>query len=185
MNKIKFKRTKAEERVLIFRDIIAQLRAEAIIAEKSVYIESVKCVFESPVAKDARDLLPQLGVCRVCQRGAVVLSMVRRHDTFKIEAGELVDEVLNEAASYPNDEYTRQLFTTSALLEMEAAFEGWPYIESRTVPGGTWVAAYPSLSDRMDAICRNGIANKGTFKISQVPAPRRVPLSVEIARRAK
>lgn len=175
MNKIQFKRTRAEERVLIFRDIIAQLRARRFVARAGTYLTAPVHVPAKNEPMDARDLLPEMGLCRVCQRGAVVMAMIARHDQLIVPSYMEVEEEVRWVINRLNHEYVAQLFTGTQMLLMECAFE----------QHDRWLVAFGSHTDRMDAICRNGIANKGTFKISQIPAPRRVPLSVEIARRAK
>lgn len=173
--KIKFKGTKAEERVVIAKDIIAALRARRFAAEFNTYVDekSLKRTRATKKNSDAQTLLVAAEIanrpCRVCARGAVVVAMVRRHDRLEVPIGVPVQEYLDDIASgWAESDYVEQLFATSQFRNMEYAFDG----------GGSdsdpeWADAYPDPDDRLDAIMRNVVENDGAFLISKIPKPRK------------
>lgn len=201
MSKIVFKQTKAQERMVIMKDIIQQLIAGELVAQSGTYLNARRevrfgsaggvgtggeCVEEI----DAREALARMGQCEVCQRGAVVLAMIRRHDRLPLAADVLcscgcgdgttdaVDKIRRVVTDVDNA-YVNQLFSATQLLLMEQAFEACNVFPELNV----WRAVFPNDVNRMDAICRNVIEHKGTFVINDVPRKRRRPLSAIIAKR--
>ena len=170
--------TKAERRVTLAKDVLAQLAAARFKARRQVY-------FRVNLTKDEREnangslkeILPEK-VCTVCAKGAVFAAHVLRNNEFRI--GRLVDESdSGEAACryLGGGECVRQVsdaFDAITLAELECAFEGidedgnWMnshmlgYDESKR-----WSSLFPrklGAEARLTALMNNLVRNKGTLK---------------------
>ena len=158
----KIKRGNAAQRIQIAKDVITWVKAGKVRVSASTGYVSRPLGNDTwfdgtaePV--DAREALCAVeGACTVCARGALLLAMVDRFDVLKI--GALSD--LGDEAGYTDGGYLDRLFSRDK-EEIEAAFEGFA---SNT----KWVEAIPNASDRIIAIMRNIIRNKGRFKIDDV-----------------
>lgn len=163
--KITFKKSKAEERVLIAKDIIKLIAAKTAIRACSGTYLTARGSDDSAASfnRDARTLLKTAPLCDVCAKGAIVYAMVRRHDKLQVPIGRsLTLHLQSTAACSDGEPYVTQLFGPLALNQMESAFENHD-----------WRVYYSEDDDRLDAIMRNIIANKGTFKPKLIPPPRR------------
>lgn len=176
MNAIEYRNAKfeklspARKRVVIAADVIRQVRAYRYIATKGTYIDPVSFSAEhyDSAVEFARG--PDT-VCRVCARGAMFLSILSIFNNFT-----------GRIPSYPREEKEQEFFDKRQTKLIEGAFEGWgrknmteyhnasgEYIfpEYYTVDMEpavlSYVNDYPSAEDRLIAIMRNVIKNRGTF----------------------
>jgi hypothetical protein len=159
--------SKAEQRIAIAKDALAQLRAEMYLAESGTYIGSELTDELDQQCDDDRDgakpfLLKSKTPCRVCAKGALFLSTVRRYNKASVR-DVMCDNML----------VAENIFGHKQFDLIEAAFERWDhtvaYLEDKdesVVPLDVqnFGAAYTDDTDRLVAILENIIKNKGTFK---------------------
>lgn len=165
--------TKKEQRVLIAKDVIKQLRAGKFVASPGTYFDPSSSAEFRRVCDitDAQEAVRALKRCDVCARGAVLIAAVDRYN--KLEGG--YDALWSAAASGSHDgdrEYINRFFAPRMLANMEAAFEWNPQ----------WLKKYRSATQRLDAIMRNVISNGGDFDIASIPKPRKTPISKAVTR---
>lgn len=179
------KMSKAEKRVAIAEDVIAQIRCETYVPTSGTYVEinaSSKAADKgfdvySMNTKPA-DLMMQEGMlsCNVCAKGAMFLSHVRKDvDSCTI------DQARRGADERHIEHELTDLFSEEQLDMIEAAFEGQAdfYTDNHgedtdddgdvlpTDPGmkaERFAERYSDDQKRLIGIMRNIIKNKGTFK---------------------
>lgn len=158
--------SKAEQRVIIAKDALNQLRAEKFIAQNGVYVGG-ELSHELDMAcksdeDQARPLLLKTKVrCRVCAKGALFLSTIRKYNKATV-ADVLCDDF----------HVAEKIFGDKMFNQIEAAFEQWdhtksPDFEGAGEPAGaayTFGIKYSDDTERLVAILKNIIKNKGTFK---------------------
>lgn len=168
---MKKKMSKAEVRVRIAKDVIAQVKVGRFIASTGRYLGlpggalpddgygelSSEVVDVQTVVKDRE--------CRVCALGSLFVAAVDRYNECQLPA----DDLGNRS---PLAEYLARVFTPTQLNKIEAAFEGRSFSHDDDYYGEGFCHAYPDPSKRLVAIMRNIIRNGGTFKFSEVRAPR-------------
>lgn len=154
---------KAEQRVLIAKDLIARLNAKKFKAQPMVYLRApVDVSDKEALVKDALAKVP----CRGCQIGGFFVCAIDRHNSLKINDVSLGDR--GDGKSFDADEmrsYLGQWFSPVTLLDVEAVFEG------DVSSGGidfTPICRVFSPDKRMRLIANNIIANKGIFKPNQI-----------------
>lgn len=153
--KINFdKLSRAEQRVVIARDLIARLDAKEFIAKSGTYFNVRITPKElADESTEVRDLLKHK-VCKGCQIGGLFLCAVNRHN--KLSIGDLGNPTYAELGMR---DYLEKFFTVRQLNEVEKAFERWEEFDD-------WNVAGPA--DRMRTIANNIIRNKGQFVGSQL-----------------
>jgi hypothetical protein len=180
--------SKADARVAIAKDVIAQLRRGKLNANVGIYVDvqtKGQCdLFEdTDVEKnlDLRDVLKKrMASCKVCAKGAIFISTVMRFDNLPvakalpIDTDDAEDERLAEMAS---DGDYRGFFTPKQLDLIEYAFECGMVGSPRDCPKkdaqGVHALAskFPRYSgtgkERLVAMMKNIIDNAGTFKPAQ------------------
>ena len=100
----------------------------------------------------------ELGTCDVCARGALFLSKVRLYNDCQVAKGityGAVNLTDNTGQGGAFGDLGRQL---------EVAFESWE--------NEPWHTAYPDPEDRLIALMKNVIRNKGNFKSNELKDPR-------------
>lgn len=187
------KKTKKERRIAILKDVLQQLRLERFKATNGTYV-SLPNELRGKIIEDGEDLdakaelLKCTGTCKVCAKGSIFLSQVRKENRVK-----LVD--LDWDMEDEDNKGTRRvvnLFGGNNLNKIEATFEGWRYIYPDKDENGfttytadlsnfTWhdhnaiynqkdqkiedfINKYPNTTDRLVAIIKNCIKNNGIFK---------------------
>lgn len=159
MPRLKFDHlSKAEQRVVIAKDLIKRLDAHKFVARHGTY-------FSVPLRpQDIKDVTAEIRTilegkkCKGCQIGGMFLCAVDRYNKLTLDDVDYLED--NENAMRW---YLTQWFSPEQLLEVEAAFEGW---EGHGLDYGDWKAGQPA--ERMRAIARNIIRNKGSFVGSQL-----------------
>lgn len=143
------KMTKAERRVAIAKDVIAQLKTKRFKATRGTVLGGIsdKIIEGDYLTAQLCDVLPKFKKCHVCARGAIFISAVERFNNY---TGEDFDADWVDGASL-------RYFTKSQLDMIECAFEGWgQFFGDAKIRGGA--------EDRMCSIMKNIIANEGTFR---------------------
>jgi hypothetical protein len=143
--------TRAKQRVAIAKDALAWIEAGA--------LEPTTGLFISPSRADCYSSKGQLrdtvlGKCHVCALGSLLLAKAVRFDN-----------VLCNQMNYLNTRMgvgpIADHFDRNQLLLIESAFEGYSD-EDNDVQ--IFYSKYPDPKDRLVAILKNLIKNKGTFK---------------------
>lgn len=160
MARIKFEElTKAEQRVVIAKDLIARLKANEFIAKSNTYLRSPELRGTIENTKELRDVLSGT-VCTGCEIGGLFLCAVDRFNALKLrDAGDLIGKSFS-GNNYRMEAYLQQWFPAQTLAAVERAFEGW----------GRWEkwAEKRTPEQRMRQISQNIIKNKGKFIGSQL-----------------
>lgn len=160
----------AEQRVAIFRDIIAQLDARTFTAKTGTYVEVpslLDTVEESVITQP----------CTVCAIGAAFVSAVRLGDRLDEHAfGEYGVESADDlsGADSPMRDHLERFFTSDDLGLLESAFEmseGFAVFNLAGVEAERFGKRFQRPDDRLRAICENGIANGGEFRPEAAPQP--------------
>jgi len=150
--------------VIILSDALAQLKVEAYNANPGSYIsidldEAIGGIKNSDNNKELKAFLPKLVTsskpCNVCAKGAIFLSGVRKYNNFTI--GDAKECSLDDVAGNK----ARDLVGYENADLMEQYFEGWD--DDGTGQADEWEEKYPDPTDRLIAILKNAIKNKGTF----------------------
>lgn len=177
--------SKADKRVTIAKDVIAQLKAKKFVAKASHgYFNSAKVdkkIDNSNVNDhfELQDVIKDRGVtCKVCGIGSLFACEVLRNDNFKIQKDYSWQ---SDATSFIDDETIAKrlvgIFDRGQLDLIEAAFEK-RIVNDKTNTLEDWNEdptnlgdkalnfgkRYHKDNDRMIAIMENIIKNKGTFK---------------------
>jgi hypothetical protein len=160
---------KARARVIVAKDVIAQLGTSEMIAGDGCYVDvstrGGKRLFKAKDVKDGLDVRDVLAKraksCTVCARGAIFISTIRKFDNLPVSerAVKSVGGYLNALAA--DHVAVMEYFETKQLLLIEAAYEGWDWKYDYV---GRFKEKYPDRTDRLIAIMKNLIANGGTFK---------------------
>lgn len=155
---------KAKERVAIAKDALAWAKAGALIPFKGAYVspidldifrqlnflrEQTRYTGKGEGNEQARDTV--IGKCHVCALGGLMVAKAVRYDNV------LVREILNDPYNKLTDHFSIEQLNT-----IEGIFEGWGN-DIAASPEDSWTLAFPSISDRFEAIMKNIIRNKGTF----------------------
>lgn len=177
------KLTKAQKRVRIAKDVLAQLATGKLKAKNLVYLHSTRVLDEDPTA-DLGAVLEQAPSCNVCALGAVFSCAVMRADNLTVqEAGPVSyydpdgmssGQQLRRQSVYA---YVERFFspTQRALIEMwfeaDSALvevDGGPIDQLSAEFWAPFRWSALSARKRMVAIMRNIIANGGTFEPKQL-----------------
>jgi hypothetical protein len=148
---------KARARVLVAKDVIAQLKQESLVATTGEYIFFG---FAIDGSEDFQKALKDTD-CEVCAIGACFVSAVRRFDAFKLSEGYYSPS--RTLPLYQIKDYLQQVFTAQQLSDMEALFEGF-----RAPANAQFEAAFPDKTHRMTLIMKNIIDNKGDLVVEQL-----------------
>lgn len=159
------KMTKAQMRVAIAKDVIEHVKAKKIVATQGVFCKPVRghgylCqTFNGDeIGKDLRAILPTVAKqCDVCAKGALFYAHVMRFNNVKTPEWIRNKEVCAPLAKY---------FAGSQLKIIDRYFETSDVImgqKRRTEDAIEYQRKYPVASNRLIAIMRNIIKNKGTF----------------------
>lgn len=172
--------SKPEKRVAIAKDVLQQIKIGKYIAETGSYIGGIKFIGGEYISdmenEDIQKNFKKIRKCEVCAMGACLMSVTKFAN--KLEFGDIGSSI----TELNNDKVKRlfaSIFSPSQLLMIERAFEG--------DSGGTTVGcdvfdldeydfekqiekcdefykSYFEQEERLVAIMKNIIKNKGTFK---------------------
>jgi hypothetical protein len=176
MSKTLSKMTKAEARVAIAKDALAQLRANKYLAEEGAYVSFTNSLpinedDEKSMDQQLCKLLPKAGSCTVCARGALFLSTIRKFNHFTVadllENGGDATCAIHDTLRPVEDRY----FTNHQLALIEHAFEGqeignitFSLCSEEMENCELFFKHYDCDDDlRLENILKNIIRNKGTF----------------------
>lgn len=159
----------AKKRVLIAKDVLAQLQARRIQTGRVSWIERLTLP-ENTENLELREVLRSAPACSACALGALLLCTVRMHDA--IEVDDLFDcGDVNEVTLFS---YLRDFFSSVQLRLIEATYEqGSGYVpwddvgedvtRDEIARAQRFSRQYRGKGARLRAIMENLIKNKGTF----------------------
>lgn len=153
--------TPAQKRVAIAKDVIAQLEAGKFVATKGRFILPENNLSDSDNGKPLQPLIRKMGVCEVCAAGASVLSAVRLFNAHCVDSW--------KGVRYSRD-VMRNWFSDNQATLIEGTFEGWDN-------SMFYLNHIPDGNDRLIAIMKNVVRNRGTFK----PTTKDFPKARELA----
>lgn len=178
------RKTKGERRIEILKDALSQIKANKYKVTNGTYVELSPALeqirrnitglsFYSREDISAKECLltsKDKKPCKVCAKGAIFLSLIRKEN--KVMMSKIYDGDVREESS-------NKLFGEANLNRMEAAFEKWYYKDNDRVAYGSFsdiytnkrdetivnfVKKHPKSEDRLIAIIKNAIKNDGIFK---------------------
>lgn len=165
---------KAEQRVLIAKDVIAQINIGKYKANTGNYIQDLK-VSNSILNKDARKHINEIKSCEVCALGGCLISAVKFKNTLTVNQLKDLHDVLNDRIS-PQGKLITSVFTKKQLQMIETAFEKGFSLWADAINDDNYLTGdvydkctefgykYDKDKDRLLAIMKNIVTNKGTFK---------------------
>lgn len=162
-NKAFNKLTAPQKRVAIAKDVLAQIKAKNIKPMSGTYVFSEKLTakLNDFKFKDTQfcELLPTVGTCQVCAKGALFLSTILKSDDLKVDD-------LTESCYSPNRHYVDDTDIGKYLandLEVFSQFQ-LDLIENYfECNDGTDTFHERNDKERLVDIMENIVANKGTF----------------------
>ncbi len=171
---------KAEQRVMIAEDVIAQIKARVYKPMQSVYV-SMAIPRGVKSADDAQSNLHKVRNCTVCGIGACLISATKFKNTLTIE--EMSCPISDDDTKKKARKLLESAFTPNQLAAIESAFEKgynpFGFWSTSDREGGgmkgrltgqmaskveSFGNQYSKDNKRLIAIMSNIIANKGTFK---------------------
>lgn len=171
------KLSKPEQRVKVAKDVLLQLKKKTYIASVGKYVVT-NDLLEIGLKKedDIRKNFKKIQQCRCCALGSCLLSITKFKNTLTV--GDLGGGINSYKEKEAKKLFT--MFSPQQLLLIENSFEGSPS-DSMTMRIGANVFGknttneqdekctsfynrYDNVNDRLVAIMKNIVANKGTFK---------------------
>lgn len=158
------KMTKAQMRVAVAKDVIAQVKIHNMTGQRGVYLK--KRILHRHVGLDLQDVIRDEPKCTVCAIGGAFISTVRLFDEFKVES-------FHVARNWTIDDSEMRkrlagIFEFKQLGLIESAFEG------HLVGLGVLYTRILDDSARLTVIMRNIVRNKGRF----IPTAKDLPKEV-------
>lgn len=147
----------SRKRVAIAEDVIAQMKARALVATHGQYVESDNLPEDVDALRgvDLAVAIPYFETCNVCAVGSVMICTIMRDD--KKEFSSDVSFGGNEA--YQEAE---RFFTNTQLSGMEHVFESWSTLDCS---GEDWFPMDLNAKQILTLIMEHVIAAKGSFTI--------------------
>jgi hypothetical protein len=176
--------TPAQKRVLIAKDVIAQIKAKRFKALSGTWVNPVfrnghdldvfeKFVFEKldeePASVRELFLEQKIPACECCALGAMFMSCTLYNNKTTVE--NLLDETVSfeDLIREKGPQFSNgldQFFSKAQLKLIEATFEGYygAFRDESNDKTRVWYETLPNDTKRLVAIMNNIIKNKGVFK---------------------
>jgi hypothetical protein len=160
---------KADRRVAIAKDVIAQIRAKKYVGLQGTYVNSAKLdefLQASNAFVESDKMIKELGKCEVCARGAMFLSRMKKcpEKVSQLSFAEDLDSFAEIEKEYDYE------FSASQLDAIESAFEGNEMGELYKNEDVEYIEDCVSFceevkddNDRLLMIMQNIIDHNGTF----------------------
>jgi hypothetical protein len=176
---MKKKLTKAEMRIEIAKDVIAQIKAKKYNPMQGRWVEQADgpdyddWLFENATTckVDVRDYTNNINKCNVCALGSLFVSAVNKYNNvYGTYDSVSTYEVFSSIGTGEKKSPLLRYFSSSQLQLIEFTFEGgigafYFHDNTPTVKRAyDFHEQYSNAKDRLIAIMKNIIKNKGTFK---------------------
>lgn len=145
--------TPSQRRVAVAKDALAQINANI---WKPVGFSYV--FFDEPQHRTTCLLDIDKTKCQVCARGALFLAAVNKFNDYN-PSKHTVDKIINRISRSQFGNVESRLWSKSQICDIEAMYECWNYDRYDT----RWEKFYPERKNRLIAILKNIIRNKGKF----------------------
>jgi hypothetical protein len=170
-------KSKSEIRVMIAKDVLAQLKSKAYCAKQGCWVEDKKiggfddyCMEQfggkqNVKAVSASEYVSKLKACKVCALGSIFVSQIRIGDDFKLSDTQTAYDVFEWLEKSPLKRY----FSVDQLELLEACFEGLKGMYGESMYGANellanaYASQFPQDKDRLTAIMKNIVRNNGQF----------------------
>lgn len=161
--------TRAQQRVLVAKDVIKSLDAKEYKAESGTYCKTR--ITEKMEKLDVKENLSLLRPCTVCAIGAALVSSTKFANMLTFN--DLADGQ-DPSSNKASNKLLCSIFPKAQLAMMEACFEGTSYTafgngwdSEKGVIGDEYTTSNPNTGKRMRAIFNNVARNNGSFKPKQ------------------
>ena len=167
----KFKKaTKAQKRVMIAQDVLAQIKTKRYVAESGCWVQpNIKAACEKNLKDEdsVQELFAKKKIksCNVCALGGLFMSCINLNNNTTVE--DLKKEFYIGDFVYDDTKISNglnRIFTQKQLILIESYFEGskgyFKGDDEKTLP---FLANYND-DERLEMIMQNIIDNNGTFK---------------------
>lgn len=155
------------KRVLIFKDMLAQLKTEKYKPKCGVWVEGIGKEWSKAEGQQICDVSEKLR-CNVCQVGGVMLSTLRFVNDACIKLNIFSGDFIIDLGT--REDKTKKYFEKSQIRLMELAYEKgkgcYSFLSVKKELGLKAIKfgkKYSSNYKRMVAICKNAVKNNGTF----------------------
>jgi hypothetical protein len=174
------KATKAEKRVMIAKDVLAQIKAKRYIPESGTWVDpnwNIRNEIDGTESVQKLFADRTIETCNVCALGSLFMSCTNLNNNTCVSdinyggEGTEIGERIQDGDTLSNG--LNKIFSKKQLQLIEVYFEtgdGWFGEDSRHV--AYFNDAYPDDEDRLVEIMKNIVANDGTF----VPSKLKIPL---------
>ena len=167
----KFKKaTKAQKRVMIAQDVLAQIKTKRYVAESGCWVQpniNAACEKNLKDEDSVQELFAKKKIksCNVCALGGLFMSCTNfNNNTSFVELSDNLGDVLMEGEEFSNK--LNKIFSYKQLRSIESYFEnneGYFYNQREFDGIKAFCNAYPSEKKRLKLIMENIVENNGTF----------------------
>ncbi len=171
----KFKKaTKAQKRVMIAQDVLAQIKTKRYVAESGCWVQpNIKAACEKNLKDEdsVQELFAKKKIksCNVCALGGLFMSCINLNNNTTVE--DLKKEFYIGDFVYDDSKISNglnRIFTQKQLILIETYFEGGQgYFKGDGEKTLAFLANYDD-DERLEMIMQNIIDNNGTFKPSKL-----------------
>ena len=164
------KATKAQKRVMIAQDVLAQLKTKRYFAESGCWVQpNIKAACEKNLKDEdsVQELFAKKKIksCNVCALGGLFMSCINLNNNTTVQ--DLKDETYIGDLVADDDKLSNglnRIFTQKQLILIETYFEGSEgYFKGDDEETVTFFENYDD-DERLEMIMQNIIDNNGTFK---------------------
>jgi hypothetical protein len=164
------KATKAQKRVMIAKDVLAQIKAKRYFAESGCWVQpNIKAACEKNLKDEdsVQELFAKKKIksCNVCALGGLFMSCINLNNNTTVE--DLKKEFYIGDFVYDDSKISNglnRIFTQKQLMLIETYFEGSQgYFKGDNEKTLVFLESYDD-DERLEMIMQNIIDNNGTFK---------------------
>jgi hypothetical protein len=175
---MKKKLTKAEMRIAIAKDVIAQIKAKKYNPMQGCWVDQVggqdydDWLFANPenCKVDVQVYTKSIKKCNVCALGSLFVSAVNKYNNVYGTFNTVSTNEVFDTSETNNRSPLLRYFTLNQIRLIEATFEGgmgavyFDYDHPMVNKSRAFYSRYPNSKDRLLAIMKNIVKNNGTFK---------------------
>jgi len=168
------KATKAQKRVMIAQDVLAQIKTKRYVAESGCWVQpNIKAACEKNLKDEdsVQELFAKKKIksCNVCALGGLFMSCINLNNNTTVE--DLKKEFYIGDFVYDDSKISNglnRIFTQKQLILIESYFEGSQgYFKGDNEKTLLFLESYND-DERLEMIMQNIIDNNGTFKPSKL-----------------
>jgi hypothetical protein len=175
---MKKKLTKAEMRIAIAKDVIAQIKAKKYNPTQGTWVDQVggqdydSWLYHNALSCeiDVQNYTKNIKKCNVCALGSLFVSAVNKYNNVYGTFDTVSTDKVFDFKDMNNNSPLLRYFTLNQIQLIEHTFEGgigavyWDSDHSMVNKSHAFYSRYPDSKDRLLAIMKNIVENNGTFK---------------------